>query len=382
MLVAPQVSFPVSDCRSNEKLAFLNRVLGETDGWPAVEAMLADFCTAFGAMAAGVRWPAEGMTVLLAETSTVRDPEFAAPLVIPNRAAGLFWADGVDADADRDVLRLAAGAIAHSRMLRQFFEPIAVQALIARRLEDAATVAGRVAHDFDNVFQGVSGFTALALELLDSNSAAHRNVLEAETAARHGMKFCSQLHQLSRAGIARPLPASVAAALAREVTRLKRTHPAVRLTVIADPTLPAVAVEGGGLQMLLGHLLDNAIEASVADATVTATARLVELGAAELPDFLGHPGVGPHVEVVVADAGSGTSEDAQKRMFVEPFFTTKFRHRGLGLTVVFRMLYAHRGGVRVESAPGQGTTIRVVFPLAAANAPVLEAGRTPGGYVK
>ena len=52
-------------------------------------------------------------------------------------------------------------------------------------------------------------------------------------------------------------------------------------------------------------------------------------------------------------------------MFVEPFYTTKFRHRGLSLAVVYRMLYAHRGGVQADSRPGKGTTIRIVLPLAA-----------------
>jgi len=69
-------------------------------------------------------------------------------------------------------------------------------------------------------------------------------------------------------------------------------------------------------------------------------------------------------------------------MFVEPFYTTKFRHRRLSLAVVYRMLYAHRGGVQADGQPGKGTTIRVVLPLAAARVPAVEPGRSSGGYSK
>jgi signal transduction histidine kinase len=293
--------------------------------------------------------------------------------------AGLFWADGVS--GDDDLLALTANALGHAPALRRFLGPVVDQARIAQRLDDAAKVAGRVAHDLDNVFQGVTGFNALALELLGPESLAHQNLKEADGAARQGMKFCAQLHQLSRGGHARPLPAGVAAALAREVGRAVATFPAVRFELEASPDLPPVAVEGSGLQLLLGHLLDNAAEASPKDGAVRVTARLVELAPGELAGFLGCPATGPHVEVRIADAGPGLTDDARRRMFVEPFFTTKFRHRGLSLAVVYRMLYAHRGGVQVDSRPGQGTTMRVVLPLAAARVPAVEPGRSTGGSV-
>jgi signal transduction histidine kinase len=72
---------------------------------------------------------------------------------------------------------------------------------------------------------------------------------------------------------------------------------------------------------------------------------------------------------------------------VEPFYTTKVRHRGLGLAIAYRALCAHRGGVRIESvpAPGTGTLVRVVLPLAAARPPAVVAGpvaatAAAGGY--
>jgi signal transduction histidine kinase len=346
------------------RVAFLTRLLGATDSWPNAKSMLADLCPACGLRAAGLRWPAAGPAVLLAETDPTASHAFQSPVPVLNQPSGLFWADG-PVQADDGYLRLVANALGAAPILRKFLGPAADQARIAQRLDDAARVAGRVAHDLDNVFQGVIGFAALAIEQLAPGSPAWENVREVEGSARYGLKFCAQLHQLNRGGIAKPLPAGVRTALMRETDRIAKSIPTVRFEIDAAASLPAVAVEGGGLQLLLGHLMDNAAEASSKASAIRVSARLVELVTADLAGFLGCPAAGPHIEVRIADEGPGLTDEDRRRMFVEPFYTTKFRHRGLSLAVVYRMLYAHRGGVQADSRPGKGTTIRVVLPLAA-----------------
>lgn len=370
---------PVSEVHT--RITFLNRLLGDADGWSDMGAMLGELCSVFGVGASGVRWPAEGAAVLNIETTPTCRPSFQARFAIPNLAAGLFWANECD-PLDEPFLRLAANAIGASPIMRRSLGPIAEQSRIAQRLEDAARVAGRVAHDLDNVFQGVTGFASLALDGLPSGSPAISNIREVENSSKHGLKFCAQLHQLSRGGNARPMPSSVAGALAREVTRLQPNFPQVRFEIDALQTLPSVAVEGGGLQAVLGHILENAAEASPKGGIVKAVATLVELAPSDLAGFLCCPSTGPHIEVRITDQGAGLTDENKRRMFVEPFFTTKFRHRGLSLAAVYRMIYAHRGGVQADGQPGKGTTIRVVFPLAAARVPAVEPGRSTGGYTK
>jgi signal transduction histidine kinase len=360
-------------------VAFLNRLLGSPDGWAGVESLLTELCAAFGARAAGFRWPAEGPAIVSAEVGPLAREAIHLPVKVPHQPAGELRLDG--ARTDDGFAQLLASVLGTSPALSKFLAPVTDQARIAQRLEDAAKVAGRVAHDLDNVFQGVSGFLALALEGIAPGSPAHNNVREADTAARAGMRFCVQLHQLSRGGNARPLPAAVSAALNRELPRLAAEHANVKFAIEVPADLPAVAIEGSGLQLMLGLLLDNAAEAGPKDGTVSVTARLVELAADELPGFLGRPAAGPHVEVRISDQGPGLTDEARRKMFVEPFFTTKYRHRGLSLAVVYRMLYAHRGGVQSDARPSQGTVVRVVFPLAAARVPAVETGRASGGYV-
>ena len=368
----------MTDTGANARIDFVNRVLGSSDTWPSPRAMLVDMCVAFGLRSAGVRWPAEGAAVLLAETTPGSITAFRASIPVPDQASGQLWADGTLKDSEW--LTLVANAIGNSQVFRNFLGPAADQARISRRLDDAAKVAGRVAHDLDNVFQGVTGFASLAMESLHSNSPAYSNILEVETSARQGLEFCAQLHQLSRGGTARPLPSAVSGAITRELARVTSAFPAVRFESDVFPNLPPVAVEAGGLQAVLGLLLDNAAEASPKDGTGRITARLVELASADLAGFLGSPATGPHVEVQISDSGPGLTEEARQKMFVEPFFTTKFRHRGLSLTVVYRMIFAHRGGVQAGSSPGKGTTIRVVLPLSAARVPAVETVRSTGGF--
>ena len=368
----------MTDIGANPRIDFVNRVLGSPDSWLTPRAMLVDLCVAVGLRSAGVRWPAEGAAVLLAETAPGTSPSFRAPIPVPEQPAGLLWADGTIEEPE--LFRLAANALGHSQAFHRFMGPAADQARIARRLEDAAKVAGRVAHDLDNVFQGVTGFASLAREALPQHSPAYSYIQEVESSARHGLNFCAQLRQLNRGGNARPLPAAVSGALTRAMARVTPAFPAVRFEFDVFPNLPPVAFEGGGLQTILGLLLDNAAEASPKDGTVRIAARLVELVSADLTGFLGSPATGPHVEVRISDSGPGLTDEARQKMFVEPFFTTKFRHRGLSLAVVYRMIYAHRGGVQADSPPGKGTTIRIVFPLSAARVPAVEPGRSTGGY--
>lgn len=372
------VSSHFSQTGQQGHLGLVNHLLGDTGKWNTLADLLGDVRTAFRLDGVGFRWPADGYAVFSATSGDMTRTAMQYPVAIPGKSSGVLTAAGLSADVDW--LKLLSNSLGVSGMFARMFAPFADQARVAQRLEDAGRVAGRVAHDFDNVFQGVTGFASLALETLNPTTPAAQNVQEVQVAAQHGLKFNVQLHQLSRGGKAQPFPATVPPALTREIARLNRTNPNVNFEVIAPPTLPPVAMEGGAVQLLVGHLLDNAAEASPKGGLITVTARLVELAATDFAGYLGQPTPGPNVEIVIRDSGPGLTEDARRRMFVEPFFTTKFRHRGLSLSVVYRMLYAHRGGVQVDGQPGQGTTVRVVLPLAGAPASAVNTGRSSGGF--
>jgi signal transduction histidine kinase len=202
-------------------------------------------------------------------------------------------------------------------------------------------------------------------------------VAEISKVGQRGIQFTQQLHHLSRSGQVKPNPAPVPLALAKEEVRLKGlTANGVRVEKDFSPNLPPVAVEAGPLQTVLGHLLENAVEACPPGGVVRVSARPVELSDADARGYLGRVGVGGYLQVTIADTGPGIRPEVRRRLFVEPFFTTKVRHRGLGLAIAYRVLCSHRGGIQIEPVPhpGTGTQVRVVLPLAAARPPAPAAG--------
>jgi len=242
-------------------------------------------------------------------------------------------------------------------------------------------IAGRMAHDFDNILTGIIGFSDLAQPMLQPGSQAAAFVAEIAKVGQRGILFTQQLHQLSRSGQMKPNPGVISTAAAKEELRLKpHMSPNLRVEKDLPASLGPVAVEGAPLQAVIGHLLENAVEACPQGGVIRIVARPMELSEAEAKTYLGRPGGGNHVLVTITDSGLGMKPEVRRRLLVEPFFTTKVRHRGLGLAIAYRILCAHRGGMQIDSvpAPGTGTQVRVVLPLAVARPPA--AAGVPNGH--
>lgn len=292
------------------------------------------------------------------------------------RSPGVVWADkrlGEPwTDAERAYMALTGQMIERSPALTALLGAVVDPERLHQRLGDAAVICGRLAHDFDNLLQGVIGFADLTAPLVSPGSQAAGFVAEIGKIGQRGIQFTQQLHQLSRSGQVKPNPGSVPLAIAKEEARLKPIIPAgLRIEKDLPNTLPAVAMEATPLQTVLGHLLENAVEACPQGGVVRVSAKSVELTEADARGYLGRVGVGAHLQVVITDSGVGIKPEVRRRLFVEPFFTTKVRHRGLGLAIAYRVLCSHRGGILLDSvpAPGSGTQVRVVLPLAAIRSP-------------
>jgi signal transduction histidine kinase len=397
-------------------LAFVPNWWQETADPSAFDGLFLGWARACGWRACGVVWPADQPPAVvrtvqggvLADAPAVpevpdavrriRGGESTVLYSVPNstgrvfaavqpagRALGLIWAERHPgqpwSETERAYLALMAKTLERSPVLSALLGPVLEPEKLFRRLGDAAVIAGRMAHDFDNILTGIIGFSDLALPMLQAGSQAATFVGEIGKVGQRGIQFTQQLHQLSRSGQAKPNPASVTAAVAKEETRLRLVAgPNVRIEKDLPPGLSSVAIEAGPLQMVLGHLLENAVEACPQGGVVRVTAKPVELTDADARGYLGLPTAGPHLLVTVTDTGIGMKPEVRSRLFAEPFLTTKVRHRGLGLAIVYRVLCVHRGGIQFDPvpAPGTGTQVRVVLPLAATRSPA--AAGTPAGH--
>ena len=392
-------------------LAFLPNWWQETTDLAAFDDLLTGWARACGWRACGFVWTGENGTVVKTVQAGAHI-DAPAPLEVPDalrrlksgeattlysipntagrvfaavhpsgRPVGVLWAEKHAGqpwvDAERSYLSLTAKTIERAPAVAAVVGPVIDPDRLYQRLGDTAIIAGRMAHDFDNLLQGIIGFSDLTLPLVAPGSQAASFVAEIGKVGQRGITFTQQLHHLSRSGQVKPNPASVPLAVTKEETRLKATAPpGVRVEKDFAPGLPSVAVEAGPLQIVLGHLLENAVEACPQGGVVRVTARPVEVSDADARAYLGRVGVGGHLQITVSDTGPGIKPEVRRRLFVEPFYTTKVRHRGLGLATAYRVLCAHRGGIQIEPvpSPGTGTQVRVVLPLAAARPPAVANG--------
>ncbi|MDY3563601.1 HAMP domain-containing histidine kinase [Gemmata sp. JC673] len=391
-------------------LAFVPNWWQESADPAAFDVLLVNWARACGWRACGFVWSGEGPPVV--KTVQAGAPlELPAPPEVPDalrrlkngettvayslpgttgrvfaavqpagRPTGVLWAEKSAGnpwtDSDRSYMALVAKTVERAPTLSAVVGPVLDPDRLYQRLGDVAVIAGRMAHDFDNLLQGIIGFSDLTLPLLQPGSQPANFIGEIGKVGQRGIQFTQQLHHLSRSGQVKPSPGAVPLAVTKEETRLKLVAPGVRIEKDLAPNLPPVAVEAGPLQIVLGHLMENAVEACQAGGVVRVTARPVELSDADSRGYLGRAGVGGYLQITVSDTGPGIKPEVRRRLFVEPFFTTKVRHRGLGLAIAYRVLCSHRGGIQIESvpAPGTGTQVRVALPLAAVRPPAVAPG--------
>jgi two-component system cell cycle sensor histidine kinase/response regulator CckA len=299
----------------------------------------------------------------------------------PGETGWLLWVEDSQRESWEHPLPSALALAAQALVRRQISEEAQARwstqvDRIARqqRLEGAAAVARRLAHDFGNILTGILGFSELSLtQNVSPDSALHRYLMEVYRGAQAGASFTHQLRLFSRRHPVTPRPTDLASVIHDEETRVRLLWADSPYRFALSDDLPPLAIDADHLRQILAALLDNAREAAGPTGTVQFNARLTRLTADDCLDFYGDPRPGEHVELIVTDDGPGIAAEVRNRLFAEPFLTTKPRRRGLGLATVYGILHAHHGGIRLSAGPQGGIWARAVLPVACAEAPPSEA---------
>lgn len=241
-----------------------------------------------------------------------------------------------------------------------------------QRLEGLGLLAGGIAHDFNNLLAGIQGNLNLAQGSLPGGHPAHAYLKISEETIQRAANLARQMLAYSGRGafLVRSIQLN---ALVREMTELLQVTLSknVEIHFDLDPELPCVEADENQLQQVVMNLVTNAAEAlGEQKGTITLTTRRETLDASSIRQIgLAQSLVeGPYVVLEVVDTGCGMDEATLARIF-EPFFTTKFSGRGLGLSAILGILKGHGAGVRLQSAPGRGTSFRIYFPATLQEAP-------------
>ena len=249
--------------------------------------------------------------------------------------------------------------------------------LRAQKLEALGTLAGGVAHDFNNILLAIRGNVRLVQAELSEGHPARDFVREIDRAGTRAVGLVRQILAFARPRKSEKI-ASRLAPVAEEALRLLRaTLPAeVVIGTRWDPEAPSAAVDTGQVHQAVVNLVTNAAQAigrKPGRIDVELSARTI--GAAEAVELHGIL-PGRYACLSVHDDGCGMDAATLARSF-DPFFTTKGTGEGtgLGLSIVHGIMRAHGGTAFIRSAPGQGTAVSLFFP--AEEAPV-EAEREIG----
>ncbi|MBP8274784.1 MAG: PAS domain S-box protein, partial [Acidobacteria bacterium] len=236
------------------------------------------------------------------------------------------------------------------------------QLLQSQKMESLGSLAGGVAHDFNNMLAGMMGYAELLLD--EETEPKRRRYLQAiMQAASRSSELTRNLLAFGRRGKNIVQSVDLAVIVRDAVTMLK---PSMRADVeVATQFVDVWTVDGDPSQMsqVVVNLCINANEAMLQGGQLQIQGRNVTLdtGAARR---VGLP-AGDYVELRVVDWGVGMTDEVRARIF-EPFFTTKVggqvRGTGLGLSTVYGIVQSHNGNIAVESTPGVGTTFTVFLP--------------------
>ncbi|MBK9796953.1 MAG: CHASE domain-containing protein [Holophagaceae bacterium] len=237
--------------------------------------------------------------------------------------------------------------------------------LQSQKLESLGVLAGGIAHDFNNLLTTILGNINLAQLYLPDPSPASPYLLNMERTVQRATDLTRQMLAYSGKGRFQVGPMDLNQVVAEmshllEVSISKK----VALRFLPQEGLGALMGEASQIQQVVMNLVTNASEAiGDAEGIVSIRTGARTFSRAELlREFPGQPmEPGGFLTLEVSDTGQGMPPEVLSRIF-EPFFTTKFTGRGLGLAAMQGIVRGHKGGIRVYSEVGKGSTFKLVFP--------------------
>ena len=244
-----------------------------------------------------------------------------------------------------------------------------VQLAQSQKMEALGTLAGGVAHDFNNILTAILGNAELARQDVKPDALARESLHEISTAARRGRELVRQILAFSRQQPMARHRVSMRSILAESCGLLKAAMPPhIILEAECGPGELSVLADTTQLGQVLLNLGTNGLHAMAGQSgRLSIRVDRFPVGAKSLPQDLPTAWLGV-VRVMVKDTGCGMDETTRQRIF-EPFFTTRKlgTGTGLGLPMVMGIVQAHDGVIDVQSAPGEGSTFCLYFPAAVAD---------------
>jgi PAS domain S-box-containing protein len=233
----------------------------------------------------------------------------------------------------------------------------------AQKFESVGTLAGGVAHAFNNILNIILGYSGLIALRAGENAAVHDALSIIDEEIERGAALVRQLLTVARRTDAQLTIMDVNAALVQLAAFIDQTFPKnISVELRLDPALPSLPADANQIRQALINVCVNARDAMPAGGTIQLLNKIFEKPA--LPAECASGDADTYVCIEVRDSGRGMERAVRGRIF-EPFYTTKGvgQGTGLGLAIVYAVVRNHDGFIVVDSEPGQGASFRLYFPV-------------------
>jgi PAS domain S-box-containing protein len=237
----------------------------------------------------------------------------------------------------------------------------------AEKLNSLARMAGGIAHDFNNLLTGILGNASLASDFLAADDQVQPILSEIMKSSNRAAELVAQILAYTGRALRHPQSLNLSEIVRQAEPQLARmAGDTAQLHLELAEDLPPVHADREQVSQVLANLASNAVEALPShDGHIQIRTGVCEISSDKaverFPDQELRAGL--YVRLEVSDNGHGIPDDVAAQMF-DPFFTTRFVGRGLGLSAVQGVVRAHGGGIRVSTSADAGTRFEVVFPAA------------------
>ncbi|MBS4021393.1 MAG: PAS domain S-box protein [Dethiobacter sp.] len=226
------------------------------------------------------------------------------------------------------------------------------------KLESLGILAGGIAHDFNNLLTVILGNHSLAKMYAKKDEKVSRHLQEMEQAIRQSRSLTEQLLTFASGGV--PLTKAVSLrSFVEEVSAFALSGSSARCEFSFCEDLPPVEIDSGQITQVISNLLINADQAMPEGGTIK-----ISVGSLAVAGKDGTLPLQPgdYVALTITDEGSGIPKKHQAKIF-DPYFSTKKKGNGIGLTICYSIIKKHDGHISVKSAEGEGASFTVYLPV-------------------
>ena len=234
----------------------------------------------------------------------------------------------------------------------------------AHKMEAIGTLAGGIAHDFNNILAAIIGYSEMAKLVLPADSKATKDINQVLKASERAADLVKQILTFSRKSPHHLQPFSPHLIIREALKMLRASLPTtINMQVDIDNECGKIMADPTNIHQIIVNLCTNSLHAMEDEKGILSITLLRKKISAE--EINGESGVspGPFIVLEVSDTGHGMDQTMMGHIF-DPYFTTKEAGKGtgLGLSVIYGIVQACQGFIKVESEPGRGTTFHVYLP--------------------